>query len=128
VSLMRVLRAAALVCAISLPLIAVAGCASIVPPDVSGLMKIATGRMNNLTGEEVLALASSSVVAAYAPNIQLTDAQADAIAEFLADNNIATLADLQALLQQAHEDPGSVVLPDGFFELFADFELPEQQA
>ena len=66
-------------------------------------------------------------MAAYAPGLQLTDAQADGIAEFLADNNIATIADLQALLLKAQTDPTSVVLPDGFLELFADFQLPANQ-
>jgi hypothetical protein len=121
------LRTAALVCAVSLPFLAVAGCGSLVPPDASGMLKIVTGQMNNLSGEEIQALTTSPIVAAYAPDLQLTDVQADAIAEFLADNNIATIADLQALLLRVQTDPTSIVLPDGFFELFADFQPPTDQ-
>jgi hypothetical protein len=124
---MRLLRTAALVCAVSVPFLAVAGCGSLVPPDASGMLKIATGQMNNLSGEEIQAMTASPIVAAYAPDLQLTDVQADAIAEFLSDNSIATIADLQALLLKVQTDPTSVVLPDGFFELSADFQLPVDQ-
>ena len=124
---MRMLRTAALVCVVCLFVIPVTGCRSIVPPDVSAMMKIGTGKMNTLTGEEVQALTTNAIVAAYAPELQLTDEQAAAIAQFLADNHIATLADLQALFLKAQTDPTSVVFPDGFFELFKDFQLPVPQ-
>lgn len=126
-SFMRTLRATALMSAVSMSVLAVVGCNSIVPPDVSALAKIATGRMNTLTGEEIQALTTIPIVAASAPGLQLTDEQAAAIAQFLADNHIATIADLDALILKAQTDPTSIVLPDGFFELFKDFQVPVQQ-
>jgi hypothetical protein len=126
-SSLRMLSAVALVCAVSLCVISVTGCSSVVPPDVSAMTKIATGQMNALTGAEIQALTTSPIIAAYVPDLQLTDPQAAAIAQFLADNNVATIADLQALIARAITDPTSIVLPDGFLALFQDFKLPTTQ-
>jgi hypothetical protein len=124
---LRMLSAAGLVCAVCLCVISVTGCSSIVPPEVSAMTKIATGQMNTLTGAEIQALTSSPIIAAYVPDLQLTDPQAAAIAQFLADNNVAAIADLQALIARAIADPTSIVLPDGFLALFQDFKLPTTQ-
>ncbi len=114
----RTLRIAVLVCAVSLPALYLVGCGAL-PPEVSAMTKVATGQMNTLTGTEVQALATT-----FAPEVVLTEPQADAIAGFFADNNIATMVDLQNLILKAQQDPSSVTLPEGFMDLFKDFQLP----
>lgn len=117
---MSAFRKVVLVCAVALPMLAVVGCGtSLVPPEVSALAKIGTGQMNTLSGTEIKAVADTFV-----PGSLLTDPQADAIAQFLSENDIATIADAQALVAKFVADPTSVKLPDGFLELFKDFQLP----
>jgi hypothetical protein len=112
------LRSAAILCALSLPVLTLAGCGA-VSAEVSAMTKIATGHMDTLTGQEVQAVAAYFVT-----GVELNDQQADAIAQFLADNDVATMADLQALIEKARQDPDSVQLPDDFLELFQNFQLP----
>ncbi len=112
------LRNAAILCAVSLPLLTLVGCGA-ASAEVSAITKIASGHMDTLTGEEVQAVAASFVT-----GVELNAEQADAIAQFLADNHIATIADLQAFIDKAVQDPGSVQLPENFLELFQNFQLP----
>lgn len=114
----RRIRTGVLVSAMALPVLAVAGCAG-TSSEVSALAKIAAGQMNTLTSNEVQALAL-----AYCPTCQFTADQAGAVSQFLADNHIATIADLAGLIEKAIQDPASVVLPDGFLTLFQSFLTP----
>jgi hypothetical protein len=82
------------------------------------MAKVAAGRMNTLTGAEIEAVATT-----YLPDLPMTTEQADAIAQFLADNNIATITDMQTLLQKAVADPTSIKLPDNFLALFENLVL-----
>lgn len=117
------LRRAVLTCAVAVPFLAMVGCGgSLVPPEVSAMAKVASGQMNTLTGAEIEAVATT-----YLPDLPLTAEQADAIAQFLADNNVATITDLEALLQKAITDPTSIKLPDGFLALFENMVLPTTQ-
>lgn len=85
------------------------------------MLKVEAGQMDSLTAADIKALAalfppqSNTFTAAAADQIVLTDEQCAAIAEALAVNHVKTLADLQALLQ----NPGSIVLPEGFVELLS---------
>jgi len=101
--------------ALSVSLVALAGCFA-ASPLYSAMFKIATGQMDSLSGAEVKA-----VQEAFVPDLDLTDEQAEAIAEFLQLNDIQTLEDLQQVIQQAMEDPSSIELPEGFLDLFVDF-------
>lgn len=112
------LRSVAVLCAVFLPLLMLVGCGA-ASAEVSALTKIATGHMDTLTGPEVQAVA-----ARFVPGVELSDEQADAIAQFLADNHVATMADMQTLIEKALQDPSSVQLPENFLELFQDFRLP----
>ncbi len=116
---MSTARKVALVCLFSPPVLAVIGCGSVVPPEVSGGMKVLANKMNTLTGTEIQAMAGAA-------NIPLTIDQANVIAEFLADNDIASMADVEALIVKFQQDPTSVKLPGGFFDLFKNFQLPTQ--
>jgi hypothetical protein len=113
----RVMRKAALVCALALPIITLVGCAGS-SAEVSALAKIASGQMNTLTVAEVQALAL-----AYCPDCQLTSDQAGAIVQVLVDNNIATLTNLDTFIANALQNPSSVVLPAGFLALFQNFQV-----
>lgn len=93
-------------------LVAVTGC-GFISPEVSAITKVAMGQMDKLSGGEIQAVAAT-----FAPDVELNEEQADAVAEFLAGNEIKTIADLQALIDQAMQDPTSVELPEGFLDLF----------
>ena len=103
-----------------------AGCvSSAVPPEVSGAEKVANGQMTTLTGTEVLAMFNTAkALVASDPNtnfnnVTLTQAQADGIVEFIVANNLNSVEDVQALIN----DPGQIVIPPGLVELFANFTL-----
>ncbi len=85
--------------------------------------KIAGGSMTTLTGTEVQILASTAEEFAASQgevvDLALSDEQADVIVEFLVVNQIDTVQDLQAVIEQAQEDPDSIVIPDGALELFS---------
>lgn len=108
-------RNAVWVVVLFLPVLAMVGCASVAPPEVSGGTKVLMGRMTSLTSTEVQAMASVA-------NITLTDAQAQAIVQFLVDNNINSLNDAEALITKWQTDPLSVKLPDGFLQLFLNWQ------
>ncbi len=90
----------------------------------SALAKLANCEIGALTAAEFKAL---SQVAADAINSQdpsagataLTDAQAQAIVNFLAANNVLNCEDLENLFDQAAQDPGSI---QGLAELAAAFQ------
>ncbi len=84
-------RKAVLVCMFSLPVLAMIGCGSLLPPEASGGLKVLQNKMNKLTGEEIQAMATLG-------NVPLTDEQADVLAKFLADNNLTSLTEVQALI------------------------------
>ena len=56
---------------------------------------------------------------------QITDEQAAAAVEFLQVNNLNTIADIQAFVQEAAENPGSVVIPDSVLDLIEAGNLPD---
>lgn len=85
--------------------------------DFMPLVKVVTGQIDTMTGEDILAVSEK-----FAPNVQLTSEQADAIAQFLVANQVKTMQDLQALINRAKADPTSVQLPAGFQALFEGFD------
>lgn len=85
--------------------------------DFDPLLKIISGQLDSLTTEDILSISGK-----FAPQAHLTQQQAAAIVQFLIDNQVKTIDDLQALIDQAQADPDSVQLPDGFEDLFNGFD------
>ncbi len=86
---------------------------------LSAGIKIATGQMDTLTAEEILALVDFVQSQGY-PVPSLTADQAALIVAFLKANNIKTFEDVNRVIEQAQNDPGSITLPAGFLELFRE--------
>ena len=54
--------------------------------------------------------------------MDLDDDQAAAIQDFLELNELDSIADVRAVVEEAIENPDSLELPDGFLELFANID------
>jgi hypothetical protein len=94
------------------------GCGAAASPEISAVMKIAQGTMDTLTAAEIQALDTT-----FLPTLPLTEQEAGVIAEFLSLNKVATIADMEALIQKAETDPTSIQLPAGLLDLFASIDL-----
>ncbi len=95
------------------------GCPGALLPEVSGALKVANNQWSQLTGAEIYALVQAANAADPDININITREQADIIAQFLRDNDIDSPADWNVVVEQATNDPGSIVIPDGAEELFS---------
>lgn len=85
-------------------------------------VKVATGQLASLTPDEIQIIGDNiSNFIVGAPPVELTNEQAAAISEVLIANDLNSIEDVTALV----ENPGDVVLPDEFLELFADFDTSE---
>ncbi len=113
---MKALAVMVVVIGVGLPLF---GCPGALPPEVSGALKIANNQWSQLTGAEIYALVQAANAADPDLNLNITREQADIIAQFLRDNEIDSPADWNAVVEQAANDPGSIVIPDGAEELFS---------
>lgn len=104
-------------------LLSATGCLSVVQPEneVTWAVKAAMGNLTATTVTEWQAVAETIDEAVPEVEVLLTDAQAQAILDFIRLNEIDTLADIQAIIEQALSDPASIQLPDGFLELFSSF-------
>lgn len=124
---MRIKRGTLAVCALSM-LSILTGC--IFPTDprtsnqgggniLTATGKIASGQLSSLTPDEIQILADTAAQAnPQIPDIQLTDEQAQAASDFLKANNVNTVEDVQNLIEQAQQDPNSIVIPDSVTALF----------
>lgn len=72
--------------------------------------KVATERLDTLNPDDVQLLADLATQASGAELPQVTDEQAAAVVEFIADNGVVTTGDLQSLFEQAEADPSSIVI------------------
>lgn len=80
--------------------------------------KVASGELTSLTPDEIQIIGDQlSNFIPDAPDIELTDEQADIIDQFLEENDINTIEEAIALTQ----NPGDIVLPDEFLDLFTAF-------
>lgn len=91
----------------------------------SGLAKLASGAVGDLTADEIAALSqlAADAVNAEDPNAGLepfTPAQSQAIVDFLDANNVNTLEELEALIVAAETDPTAV---QGLLELAEAFDF-----
>ena len=111
---------AVLGCALSL---VATGCLTAASPEneVTWAVKAAAGTLTEATATEWQAVAEVIDEVVPGVDVTLTDAQAEAIVEFVQDNEIDDLEDVEALVEQAQTDPESIEVPDAFLELFGDF-------
>lgn len=81
-------------------------------------LKVNNGELTSLTPDEIQIIGDQlSTFVPDAPDIELTDDQAEIIEQVLGDNDINTIEDAIALAQ----NPGDIVLPDEFLDLFTAF-------
>lgn len=89
---------------------------------INAANKLQAGQIGSLTGNEIRVLSESAVAVLNQQNgtnlTPMTQAQADALAAFLAANNVQTQQDLQNLQTTAQNNPGAIM---GFAELAAAF-------
>lgn len=88
---------------------------------VTGLVKVAGGTMSTLTPTEISLLVDR--VGEINPSLAITvdQAQAAAAADFLEQNHLNTVADIQNLIN----NPGNVVIPDSIISLVKSGDIPE---
>ncbi len=86
-------------------------------PATTGLIKVETGQMTQLTPAEVEALVQSVALQQGLQLPPLTDAQAQAVVDILNANGINSIGDVAAFIQKAEQDPSSVVIPPSAMEL-----------
>jgi hypothetical protein len=94
---------------------------------ITAAIKVATEQIATLTPDEVQVL--TDTVSDVSPDIEVnvTDEQAAAAVEFLVANNVYTIADIERLVEQAENDPGSIRIPDAVVALIEAGNLPEVQ-
>lgn len=73
--------------------------------------KIAGENISALTADEVQVLADT-VASRTGSGLELTDEQAADAVSFIQTYDINTIADIEALVQQAEEDPDSIEIPE----------------
>lgn len=79
--------------------------------------KVLGSNIDALTPDELQIMVSA--VGEFDPQfaVEVTDEQAAAGIDFIKANNIRSIADIEALIAQAEQDPGSVVIPDSVLAL-----------
>ena len=95
-----------------------AGCFATAPVEneVTWAFKAASGQLSQTTATEWVAVANTISEAVPGVDVTLTEEQAQAIVDFLVANNIDTVDELMALI----ENPGDVVIPDSVTALFGE--------
>lgn len=92
---------------------------------ITALSKVAGGTMTDLTATEVLILIDRiGDVNPQVAGITVTETEADAAVEFLQANDINTVSDIQALVN----NPAGIVVPDSVESLVESVSLPEAAA
>ena len=89
--------------------------------EVTWAAKALTNNLTEATATEWQAVATKIDEAVPEVDIALSPAQAQAIVDFVQQNEINGVQDIQGKIEQAQEDPNSIVIPDGFLELFGEF-------
>ncbi len=79
---------------------------------VTATAKLASGQLGALTPDEIQILTDAAIRLSGVNVPPVTDEQAAAVVKFLSDNNVETLDDLKALIEQAEQDPTSIVISD----------------
>ncbi len=103
-------------------LLFVGGCFVASPEnEVTWAVKATTGNLTDASATEWQAVAAKIDEVVPEVNLALSDAQAQAVVTFVQANNIDSLQSIQEKIAEAQADPSSVVIPDGFLELFSGF-------
>jgi hypothetical protein len=79
---------------------------------VQAATKLAGSNLAALNPDDVQVLADLATQISGAPFPAVTDDQAAAVISFLKANNVNTVEDLQALIEQAQANPDILVIPD----------------
>jgi hypothetical protein len=74
--------------------------------------KVMSDQIGDLNPDDVQVLTDLAIQYADVTFPPVTDEQANAVVTFLSDNNVQTIDDVQALIQQAEDDPDSIVISD----------------
>jgi hypothetical protein len=111
---------AVLGCAVAL---LVSGCFVAAPleNEVTWAVKAATSQLTEATAAEWQAVATKVDELVPEVDVSLSEEQAEGIVVFVQENEINGVQDIEELLEQAQTDPSSIVIPDGFLELFSGF-------
>jgi hypothetical protein len=103
-------------------LLFVGGCFVAAPEnEITWAVKATTGNLAEATPTEWQAVAAKINEVVPEVDVALSDAQAEAVVTFVQQNNITGVQGIQEKIAEAQADPSSVVIPDGFFELFSEF-------
>jgi hypothetical protein len=103
------------------------GC-TLAPPEnaVTWGIKAGTGRLTETTPHEWQAVADKIDTRLPEVDVALSDAQAEAIVEFVQVNELDSIESMIALIECAQQDPSvveEIQVPDGMIELFVDVEV-----
>lgn len=79
---------------------------------LTAIGKLLNDNLGALTPDEIQLLTDAAIHLSGADVPPLTDEQAAAVVQFLADNEITSVATLQEFVRRAEEDPSSVVISD----------------
>jgi hypothetical protein len=103
--------------------LSLSGCFGAAPleNEVTWAIKAVRGELTQATATEWQAV--SVRIDAWLPevDVSLSDAQASTIVVFVQENEIEDVQDILETTDRAQSDPNSIVIPDGFIELFAGF-------
>jgi hypothetical protein len=80
--------------------------------------KVAGERVYSLTPDEIQILADEVSARSSNFNLSVTDEQAADAAQFLKTHGVRSLAELEAIINQYRQDPGSIDIPDSVLDLF----------
>lgn len=89
--------------------------------EVTWAVKAMTDNLTAATATEWQAVAEVIDRAVPEADLTLSDEQAQAIVDFVQENEINSIQDIVDTIEQAQEDPSSIVIPDSFLALFGNF-------
>ena len=93
---------------------------------LSATVKVVGGQLTGLTPDEVQIVADTvKNVTGNTEIPEITDEQAQAAVDFLRANNLNSIEDLSSFIEQAANDPDSVVIPPSVIILLEAGGLPE---
>ena len=100
----------------------ITGCFATAPVEneLTWALKAANGQLSQTTANEWVAVANTISQAVPGVDVSLTEEEAQAIVDFLVANDVDTIDDLVALIEQAQADPGSIEIPDSVMTLFGE--------
>lgn len=80
--------------------------------------KIAGSRISTLTPDEIQILGDTVSARSAQIELSITDQQAADAVQFLVDNKVNSIQDIQRLVEQYQNDPNSIEIPESILDLF----------